>query len=189
MKHRHLTFFAALLTLTVATLAGAQEPPATQTPETAAEEAHEAAHEAEQAAEEAHEAAHEAEQAAHEASPEEGDTLELTDPDIQKTLVMTGTTVNASPDEIIVETADGHRVFLIDAEDLHPEPIAEGQTVTVWYVERNDVFYATDLKVGNHLNPGHLPQTASYQPMIALASLLGFAAAFAAWRLRRSFLS
>ncbi|HEX9736222.1 MAG TPA: hypothetical protein VGG06_30030 [Thermoanaerobaculia bacterium] len=63
-------------------------------------------------------------------------------------LVVTGTAVNASPEEIIVKTETGEEIFLIEKENLYPEPIAEGATVTVWYVERGGYHYATKVEVG-----------------------------------------
>lgn len=125
-----------------------------------------------------------------------------------KALVVTGTAVNASPDEIIVKTETGEEVFLIEKEDLYPEPIAEGSEVTVWFVERGGYNYATKLEVGEQMASAgemestadadssdtmtgsdvsadaSLPETASAQPLLALLGLIGLAGAAVVWRVR-----
>jgi LPXTG-motif cell wall-anchored protein len=113
--------------------------------------------------------------------------LVLSDPDAPATMVVTGKAVNASPGEIIVETDEGQKVFVVDTESLHPEPIAEGQAVTVWYVERADQLYATAIETGDQVDPGTLPQTASRQPFLALAGLVALAGALSLWQLRKVF--
>lgn len=113
--------------------------------------------------------------------------ISTVDMDVQGTMSMKGTVVNASPEEVIVETEDGREVFLLDSEDLYSEPIAEGTPVEVWFVERADRYYATRLEVGDgEFGLDRLPQTASMQPLLALLGLAALACATALWRLRRS---
>lgn len=116
---------------------------------------------------------------------QESDEVILSDPDTPGTMVVTGKAVNASPDKIIVETEDGRKVFVVDAESLYPEPIAEGQTVTVWYLERANQLYATALEAGDALRPETLPKTASQAPLYVIASLIAFVGALFLWRVRK----
>lgn len=106
------------------------------------------------------------------------------DLDVQGTMSVEGKVINASPEEIIVQTEDGREVFLLESEDLHAEPIEDGANVKVWYVERADKYYATRLDVtgGGLETAATLPQTASPLPLLAL---LGLASLGGATVLRR----
>jgi len=108
------------------------------------------------------------------------------DLDVEGTMSVSGKVVNASPEEIILETEDGREVFLLDSEDLYPEPILDGSEATVWFVERADRLYATRLEVsGGDLGSeaeAVLPQTSGIQPLLAL---LGMAAVVGAATVRR----
>lgn len=104
---------------------------------------------------------------------------EPTQPTEPEATVVTGTAVNASPAEIIIKTETGEEVFLIEKEDLYPEPIAEGAKVSVWFVERGGYKYATKLEVEDAL-----PATASSRPLLALLGLIGLAGAAAVWKIR-----
>lgn len=167
MRNLRFALFFLTLMLTVTAIVAAQETPAPETPEAPAVTAQESP-------------------TPEAPAPKESDRLILSDPDTEGTLVVTGKAVNASPDEIIIETEDGQKVFVVDAESLYPEPIAEGQTVTVWYVERANQLYATALEAGDHLNPETLPKTASRQPLFLIASLVALAGALILWRVRKT---
>lgn len=165
---RNLRFALVFLTLmlTVTAIVAAQEPPAPETSEASAPQVQEAP--------------------APEAPAQKESEVILRDPDTEGTLVVTGQAVNASPDEIILETEDGRRVFVVDSESLYPEPIAEGQTVTVWYVERANHLYATALEAGDPLHPESLPRTASPEALYIAASLVAFLGAVVLWRVRKA---
>ena len=109
--------------------------------------------------------------------------------DSDPTLVATGVVVSQSPNEVVLQTDGGQKIFLIDPEVLSPKPIVQGDTVTIWFEEREDGFFATKLEVGDHINPGRLPQTASFQPLLALASVIAFAGVFSLSRMRRALAS
>lgn len=129
---------------------------------------------------------------AQEAETPEPDTQEqmvepTVDLDVQGTMTVEGKVVNASPEEIVLETEDGREVFLLESEDLYAEPIPEGANVKVSFVERADRLYATELEVtggSDYESEGALPQTASIQPLLAFLGLTALALA-GAMTLRR----
>lgn len=162
MRHKLLTTLFLVLMVTVAGFVAAQEP-AAEEPPAQGENPEAMAQDAQGAA----------------APAPEAETRSLK---ADETMVVTGTAVNASPDEIIVKTEDGREVFLIDSEDIHPEPIAEGTPVTVWFVERGGHQYATKLEADSGYST--LPQTAGLQPLFALVGLIALAGSAALWRLQ-----
>jgi LPXTG-motif cell wall-anchored protein len=75
---------------------------------------------------------------------------------------ITGTVVSATPTSLVIQTADGQKSFILDAESQTPESLSAGNQVTVDYRSNDQgemVVSNVTLEVGGAMEDSHVAST------------------------------